>query len=76
MSQLSERTLKKLRTESEEVGGKIYDDNEDAEELDLTHFDEDDDPLTNVGDVDGDGDVDEDDRRPVGEVPDENGGEA
>lgn len=61
---LSERTLKKLRDESAEVGGRIYGDDESALEEDLTHFDEDDDPLTNVGDSD-------EDDRPVGEVPDE-----
>ena len=65
---LSERTLKKLRAESEDAGSKIYDDGDDALEEDVTHLEEDDDPLTLVGDLDGDGDVDEDDR-PVGQVP-------
>lgn len=67
---LSQKTLKKLRDESEKVGGKIYDDDQDPDEEDVTHLEEDDDPLTNVGDLDGDGDVDEDDA-PVGEVPNE-----
>ncbi len=72
---LSERTTTKLREESAEVGGKLYDDDEDALEEDVTHLEEDDDPLTNVGDLDGDGDVDEDDRA-IGEVPDADGGGA
>lgn len=57
----SDRTLKKFRVESEETGGKIYEDDEDVSDEDITHFDEDDDPLTNVGDVD-------DDESPVGET--------
>lgn len=65
---LSERTLQKLRDESAEVGGPVYDDDEDAAEVDITRREEDDDPLTLIGDLDGDGDVDEDDK-PVGEVP-------
>jgi hypothetical protein len=60
---LSERTLKRLAKESEEAGGIIYEDGEDSHEEDVTYFDEDDDPLTLVGDVD-----DKDDS-PVGEVP-------
>lgn len=60
---LSERTLNRLRKESEEVGGKVYDDDEDVLEEDVTHFDEDNDPLTNVGDVDDENEA------PVGEVP-------
>lgn len=50
----SERTIQKLRTESEEAGGKVYEDNEDALEEDVTHLEEDDDPLTLVGDLDED----------------------
>lgn len=57
----SDRTLKKFRVETEEAGGKIYEDNEDSLEEDVTHFDEDDDPLTNVGDID-------DEESPVGET--------
>jgi hypothetical protein len=57
----SDRTLKKFRVESEEAGGIIYEDDEDSHEEDVTHFEEDDDPLTNVGDVD-------DDESPVGET--------
>lgn len=66
---LSDKTIKKLRAESEDSGSKAYEDDEDALEEDVTHLEEDDDPLTLVGDLDGDGDVDEDDK-PVGEVPD------
>lgn len=55
----SERTTNELRTESEEVGGKVYEDNEDALEEDVTHLEEDDDPLTLVGDLDEDGSVDD-----------------
>lgn len=53
---LSKSTLVRLRSASEREGGKIYQENEDAQEVDLTHFDEDDDPLSNVGDVEDDED--------------------
>ena len=53
---LSKATLARLRSSSEREGGKIYQEDEDAQELDLTHFDEDDDPLSNVGDVEDDED--------------------
>jgi hypothetical protein len=77
---LSDRTVQKLRDEALDVGGKVYEEDDDLEEADVTHFDEDDDPLTNVGDVDEPGSGDEiarpvdwdiDANRPVGEVPDE-----
>lgn len=57
----ADSTLKKFRAETEEAGGIIYEDGEDSHEEDVTHFEEDDDPLTNVGDVD-------DDESPVGET--------
>ena len=53
---LSKATLARLRSSSEREGGKIYQEDEDAQEVDLTHFDEDDDPLKNVGDVEDDED--------------------
>jgi hypothetical protein len=59
----SERTIKKLRSESEEVGGKIYGDDDAPDEDDITRLEEDDDPLTNIGDLDNDGDVDADDEK-------------
>lgn len=62
---LSERTLKKLRDESVEVGGKVYGDDDVPDEQDVTHLDEDDDPLSNAGDPVEDDDND----TPVGEVP-------
>jgi hypothetical protein len=62
----SERTIKKLREASEQAGGKIYEDHEDSAEEDVTHFEEDDDPLTLVGDFN-----EEDEDAPVGEVPEE-----
>lgn len=67
---LSAKTTNKLRAESEELGGKVYADGEDSVEEDVTHLEEDDDPLRNAGDL-----IDEnsnsDDSAPVGEVPDE-----
>lgn len=53
---LAKATLARLRSSSEREGGKIYEDGEEAQEIDLTHFDEDDDPLSNVGDVEDDED--------------------
>lgn len=66
---LSERTTSKLREEAEAFGSRSYGDSDDALEEDVTHHDEDDDPLTLVGDF-----VDDEDGGPVGEVPDETGG--
>lgn len=61
---LSERTISKLKSESAEAGGSVYENDDDAPlEEDITRLEEDDDPLTNVGDLDGDGDVDEDDEK-------------
>lgn len=60
---LSERTTSKLREEAEEVGGKVYGDDDAPDEMDITRLEEDDDPLTLVGDLDNDGDVDEDDEK-------------
>lgn len=64
---LSDRTLNKLRSDSEAEGGKIYEDEEDVLEDDVTHFEEDDNPSSLVGDV-------KDEDAPVGEVPDNVGG--
>lgn len=64
---LSDKTVKKLLAESEETGGRIYEDGQDPHEEDVTHFEEDDDPTTLAGEP-----VDED--SPVGEVPDGKGG--
>lgn len=47
---LSERTTNKLRAESEEVGGRIYEDGQDPHEEDVTRFEEDDNPLSHSGD--------------------------
>jgi hypothetical protein len=57
MTPLSERTLLKLREESEAVGGRVYGDHSDALEEDVTHFEEDDDPLTQAGDFE-EGEID------------------
>ena len=46
---LSDKTVEKMRTESVEVGGYVYDESETPVEADVTHFEEDDDPLTLVG---------------------------
>jgi hypothetical protein len=63
---LSDKTVKKLLSESEAEGGRIYNDDEVAHEDDVTHFEEDDNPPTQAGEpVDEDG--------PVGEVPSEGG---
>lgn len=62
---LVESTVNKLRDESLDVGGVVLDDGDDAPELDVTHFEEDDDPLTLVGDF-----VDDDEDGPVGQTED------
>lgn len=59
---LSDRTVKKLIADSEAEGGKIYGDDEVAEEVDVTHFEEDDNPPSLAGEPVEDG-------APVGEVP-------
>jgi hypothetical protein len=64
---LSDRTVKKLMVETEETGGKIYEEDDDLPEEEITHFEEDSDPQSLAGDP-----VDED--SPVGEVPE--GGKA
>lgn len=48
---LAKSTIVRLRSASKREGGKIYEESEDALDEDVTHFDEDDDPLSNVGDV-------------------------
>lgn len=48
---LAKSTIVRLRSASKREGGKIYEESEDALDEDVTHFDEDDDPLNNVGDV-------------------------
>lgn len=47
---LSERTQMKLRAESEAAGGKIYEDDQEPNEEDITRFEEDDDPQALAGD--------------------------
>lgn len=47
---LSESTLNKLRDESVNLGGRVYEEKQDAHEEDVTHFGEDDNPLKLVGD--------------------------
>lgn len=59
---LSDKTVKKLLSDSEAEGGRIYGDDEVADEFDVTHFEEDDNPSTLGGES-----IDED--APVGEVP-------
>jgi hypothetical protein len=65
---LSDKTQKKLREESEAEGGRIYNDDEVADEFDVTHFEEDDNPPTWANPSEDDA--------PVGEVPDKEGGNA
>lgn len=48
---LAKSTIVRLRSASQREGGKIYDEDEDVLEEDITHHEEDDDPLTNVGDL-------------------------
>ena len=64
---LAESTVSKLRDEALGVGGIVLDDGDEKPELDITRFDEDDDPLTLVGDFVDDGD----DNAPVGQTGDE-----
>lgn len=66
---LSKATITRLRSASAREGGTVYEKDQAPEEVDATHFEEDDDPLSNVGDVDED-----EDQPPVGEVPDEEEG--
>lgn len=55
---LSEATLNKLREESESLGGRVYDDTDAPDDVDVTSFGEDDNPLKLAGDpVDDDPEV-------------------
>lgn len=47
---LSEKTTDKLRDESKELGGTVYEDEQSPNQEDITTFAEDDDPLSQVGD--------------------------
>lgn len=64
---LSDRTLQKLKADTEAAGGKIYEEDDDISEDEITHFQEDSDPPTHAGEP-----VEDD--APVGEVPE--GGKA
>lgn len=46
----SEQTQMKLREESEAAGGRIYEDDQEPHEEDITRFEEDDDPQALAGD--------------------------
>lgn len=74
---LSDRTVQKLKAETEETGGKVYEEDDDISDEEITHFPEDSDPATLAGDPveeDSPVDWDIDANRPVGEVPE--GGQA
>lgn len=56
---LSDRTVQKLKAETENTGGKVYEEDDDISDEEITHFEEDSDPQTLAGD----------ENAPVGEVP-------